>query len=282
MASRALDLVGVFQALATLEDELIGSRTWHTTGELAQDWFVQWYQADAWRQHVWTDRAAKASPEHDVLNFFLEDHGIADQFGSFPGLGVATIADIRPRWPVPGIPTVVRNNRGAFQAFALTPPVVSFYTVPGLASPVAQIKTDQGLQLWLATLPEPPGFGINLVEDVAHILEPALPERAERAGVVVPSLNMARPADMSWLLGLNAQVPAFGRYPITEAYQLFMLRMSEEGRTDGPDLFPSHGKQLGWEPLVFDYPFVGIFTAVDSTVPLAAFYADIDSWITHS
>jgi hypothetical protein len=68
---------------------------------------------------------------------------------------------------------------------------------------------------------------------------------------------------------------------IGEAYQEFKLRANEKGARVkvATTLFVARGIRLAPEPYVMNQPFLGCFTQPGhDKLPLAAFWADTDSW----
>jgi hypothetical protein len=90
--------------------------------------------------------------------------------------------------------------------------------------------------------------------------------------VVVPHVSIDTEVDVAWLKGLVT-----GAGPLQEVFQLLRLRMDETGAQ--VQVASGMMARGGPTPLRFDQPFVGWFTQPNSSVPLAAFYADEQTWV---
>jgi len=286
MTSKALDLATIGRALNELRGPL-GDWKWRGLNGEQQE-FLSWYASREEQIEKLTDLQALASRDYAQLNTFLQAHGFGAAFEPFDGIGVASILDMLVQWAIEGEPTTIERVSapfGPYPAFQIRSGAVDVYGAPGYKDPVLRLRTKTGHSLWLmkSDLPES-GLALNRVAQ--QLLEAGLtPNRRWTVGVVVPMLEMDIAADLSWLLGATA-ANGDGDYHIEQAFQRFKLRADHHGAhvevATGLMVSMSSCGPISY-PYRLDDPFIGFFTHPDNdTMPLAAFWADTDTWRTPS
>jgi hypothetical protein len=123
---------------------------------------------------------------------------------------------------------------------------------------------------------------MDLFHTAQRILSaPRAPISTLDGGTIIPMLEIDIEPDISWMKGLFTDNSRDGYHQIVQAFQQFKLRANEKGARVkvATGLGTARGGALPKQPFIFNRPFIGFFTqADDPTIPMAAFYADTDSW----
>jgi hypothetical protein len=281
LATQVLDFSTIADCLRGLEDET-GPLTWHPSND-EQRQFFGWMTEHADQIKQLSNLTAKAARDYSVLNQFMVEHGFDPLFSPFDGVGVASILDMLVKWLYEGVvQTVFRaNTHEPYPGFALRRGTVQVHFARFFVYPVAQVKTQSGHHLWV-TASEEPKSGIDLAMTVQKLAEaPKHSASLFTGGLRMPMLDIDTQGDLSWLLaacGIDSeQKPWF----ITQAFQQFKLRLNQIGARVkvGTGVAMERGARTSDADMVLNRPFIGYFTqpGLDG-LPLAAFYADTDSW----
>jgi hypothetical protein len=284
MASSALDLITMGQALNVLQQEHLGPCSWSTIND-EQMQFNDWYAKFSDQIAELRGLAALASLDYQVLNKFLVEHGFEPKFDEFDGVGVASLLDMLVEWFVEAAQAIVFSHCDEelmkYPAFSLDAGGVEIFDPEFGAGPLARIKTKSGDSLWLQMEPAPTdGLHLALVAQAVAQSSKRINTRWT-AGVVVPKVEIITEPDLSWMLGFNTRSERDGYHSICQAFQMFRFRMNEEGARAkvATGFATTRGVSRDPQPLVFDRPFMGYSTQAGyDDLPLAAFYADKDSW----
>jgi hypothetical protein len=289
MATLALDTATITKALAALEEMELAPCTWTPTNP-AQEQFLTWYYSNRKAISQLNHLEALVSDSYTVLNSYLEELGFVGMFEPFDGLGVASVLDLLLEWVEEGSVTTFKRTTGddgvideaSYPAFKLEARGVRFYEVVGHRYPLASLQTKSGDCLWLAIAHNQPDDGMDLFHTAQRILSaPRAPISTLDGGTIIPMLEIDIEPDISWMKGLFTDNSRDGYHQIVQAFQQFKLRANEKGARVkvATGLGTARGGALPKQPFIFNRPFIGFFTqADDPTIPMAAFYADTDSW----
>lgn len=317
MTSKVLDLTTVGHAFNELCHVHLGDCDWKGINA-QQEEFLSWYAVHCEEIAKLGDLEALASTDFVELNKFLEIRGFRPMFDPFNGIGVTAVLDMLVEWAAKGYPTTLRRKEtgallpvsGAswearmaartkqrtepnwveYPAFRLSADSVDVYDAVLSENPFAcfrdpliRLHTKTGHSLWLMRADEP-SSGLQLNRIAQQLLNNAVlrPSVEWIVGVVVPMLEMNIDADLSWMLGMSAFSSSMERWFVQQAFQQFKLRANNVGA----HVEAATGMMMATgacgpipEPYVLDDPFIGFFTHPgNDTLPLAAFWADTDSW----
>lgn len=288
MATNALDIATIFQALSTLEDEFLGSgRFWLAHSDRMQKLLMLYVEFKEVVRRI-HGLKAKASTNWEELNQWLVSERFEPLFSEFVGIGVVSILDKLIQW-LEGNAVLCQIHGADGQdhpGFELEPAGAVVCRVDGFLGQLAKLKTKSQDTLWLY-LPyrdepyrEEPLTGLDMVE-MAIEIHTAAKERDERyAGVQIPKVDFSIKPDVSFLIGLDTYDRKDDYWVIAQAFQQFKFRMNEEGARARVVTGIAVLRSLRTAPtqLVFDQPFYGWFTQAGVDLPMAVFYADFDSW----
>lgn len=282
-----LDTATMAKALTRLSHE-IGSSQWAPVSDPAngdlQRRLLGWYGRNRDGVEALSGLRTEASRNAGPLNKFLTDNGFPPMFReiSAGGVGVAAILDMLVQWAVEAsITSITRFDSSAgFQAFEhrafeIPKSGAQFFTVPGQENPLVRLATKGGGAVWLMMASRPVD-GLTLAETAVQAMADRQPADATWwSSVQIPTLEIDATVQLDWMLGLSA-----GDHFIAQAFQLLKLRMSEQGARVkvATGLATERSASRAPKPLTFDKPFIGWFTQSGSSIPIAAFYADYDSW----
>lgn len=286
MATKVLDLTTIAHALRELHRTHLGTSQWVPENDEQRE-FMRWFVEHQDEVAELDSLEAKASDDFQVLNDFLVEHGFDPKFEPLDGVGVASILDMLVNWLVKGEATSIGSwaydtrNYTNFPAFQVPAEGVDIYEAAGYEHPLVRLKTKTGHSLWLMKHDEP-SSGLELNRVGQQLLNRVELRESQKwtQGTIVPMLEVDTEADMDWMLGLKA-VPEVGNpFVCTQAFQMFKLRANEEGaRVKVATGIGFECTSVRYGPYEFDEPFVGFFTQPNhDTLPLAAFWADRDSW----
>lgn len=280
-----LDPATLSKALTRL-GQTIGSDSWtamtyESSGRGAlQRRFLDWYGQYRYAVEGLSGLETEASTSAGILNKFLVENGFAPLFREISdgGVGVAAILDMLVRWAVEArITTIARYDASRYEhrAFEIPKAGAEFFNVPGEEQPLVRLATKDGGGVWLM-MTSGPTDGMWLVEAAAFAMANYRPADDKWwSSVQVPTLEIDTEVSLDWMLGLSA-----GDHIIDQAFQIFKLRMNEEGARVkvATGLATMRGGPRLPKPLVFNRPFIGWFTQPGSSIPMAVFYAHHDSW----
>ncbi len=311
MTSQALDLTTMGHALNELCNAFLGDSEWEGINERQQE-FLSWYTAHRDEITKLSNLEALASTDFEELNNFLIARGFDPMFSPFEGIGVASILDMLVEWVIKGELTTIsryeevltpglstaRIHAGPtdgsvgyltlqkavdYPAFKITADNVDIYD-ESFVEPLVRLRTKTGASLWLMKSGEP-ASGLELNRVARQLLaETALrPDPQWTAGVIVPMLEMDITPNLSWMIGTTAISPTQGKYAVQQAFQKFKLRANEIGAhvkvLTGMVMVSACATTPPPPPYVLNDPFIGFFTQPgNDTLPLAAFWADTDTW----
>jgi hypothetical protein len=289
MSSKALDFVTIGHALSELSATYLGDCRWEGVND-DQRTFLAWYMVHRDEIVKLDGLEALASTDFTVLNSFLETRGFEPQFQQFDGVGVVSILDMLIEWLTEGTLTEITRydpSIGEYgevvshPAFQIKANGVEVFEVADFGQPLVHLHTVTGHGLWLMAASEPVS-GIKLALMAQRLL---VTRRSHStcwtAGVKVPMLEMDIQPDLSWMIGANTLSSIDGYHAIAQAFQQFKLRANQKGARVkvATGFATTRGISSGPVPYQFSEPFIGFFTPPDNdTLPMAAFWADIDSW----
>jgi len=286
MTSQALDLVTMGHALNELSTTYLGDCQWRGTN-VNQQLFLDWYARHRDEISSLTGLEALASTKHVDLNSFLENRGFEPMFQELNGVGVVSILDMLVEWPHKGVPTTIRHYDGSsrdvknYPAFSIAADGVEVFDLASLNHPLVRLHTTTGHSLWLIKAIKPlSGFELALNAQAIAGTPRTISSRWT-LGVKVPMLEMDIQPDLSWMLGVSTVSPNDGYHQIVQAFQQFKLRANAEGaRVRVATGFATmRGGPVHPIPYEFSEPFIRFFTQPGhDELPLAAFWADTDSW----
>lgn len=305
-----LDPATMAKTLTRLRKEIGNGKSWKA-GEEAhpnyplQERLLKWYDQNWDKVEMLEGLKTEASTSDKVLNQFLTDNGFEPMFRPIPPgcWGAAAILDMLVSWAVKASLTSLTTlnadySRTEHTAFEIPEQGFEIFDVLGQPYQLVKIHTleqpkdasrlvvrsqggTQGLPaagkkggaVWLI-MADRPQHGLDLVDLAVKSMATRTPADSEWiSSVVVPTLEIDAKVNLDWMLGVHA-----GSQLIDQAFQIFKLRMNQEGaRVKAATGFATR-ESLAPKPLLFDSPFTGWFTQADSEIPIAAFYADEDSW----
>lgn len=275
--TQALDFVTIAHCFRTLDDHFRSELQWESVND-KQKQFFGWLTGNADKLKYLCGLQGLASLRHEELNAFLVEHGFKPKFKPFEdGIGVASILDMLVNWIETAIDYPVRRGEQEYPGFRIHADV---FITPWSDRPLVQLTTKTGHSVWLIMAPEPANES-DLALSAQEIAGTSKHSFHHYDGVVIPKLEIDIEPDLDWLKGTRTTI---WRKPwqIDQAFQMFKLRLNEKGArvkvaTGMVAVAASAGPSSG--PLIFDQPFIGYFThpGLDD-LPIAAFYAGIDSW----
>lgn len=290
MTSRVLDLATIAHALNALRGTAIGDAKWIEIND-QQRVFLAWFEEHRDEVDTLSDVKALASKSFAELNRFLTDNRFDPMFDEFDGIGVVSILDMLMEWVSEGRATRILRMEAdggkdfygrkipkevAYPAFAVRDADV--YEA-GYEHPLVRLRTKTGHSLWLMKAGEPPS-GLTLNTAANLVLQAKRTHHYGWDGAIVPMLEMDTDGDIDWLLGMQNTADYF----IQSVFQKFKLRANEKGArvkvaTGMVVCMAAAGPST--PPYIVDDPFIGFFTQPGhDNLPLAAFWADTDSWKT--
>lgn len=283
MATIGLDLAPLGQAFNEIAQPGRDRFSWQHHS-LAQYQLFAWYIAQCEHIEALGDLGSFTSMDYRTLNAFLAERGIAPQFESFDGIGIASVFDLLLDWEVSGeLATVHRydiSNRqqphADYPAFRIPANGVEIFQVGQRNHPLVRIHTADGYSFWLYKAIEPVS-GLRLPFTAQRLLlDERTPHRRWTAGTVVPMLGIDVQPDLTWVRRMEYGIPGEGFRQIAHVFQHIRLQANElstriqattQHNDDGP------------KPYVFNEPFVCFLTAPScDVVPLAVCWVDVDSW----
>lgn len=293
MATRALDVITILHALNVLDGEL-GTKGWNAKNQQQKrifDWLTEHRNLLA----KVTGLDAKASRFWEELNRFLTDHKfdpMVQPFDSDLGIGVVSILDKLVKWlNGPGAKIQIITEQGRRPGFELPPNGVNIFEVAGYSGSYLLellIKSDD--TLWLFVHSNTSLDGLDMVELSMDVMSQTRKKPMRNSfggeyqafvGAQVPMVDFDIKPDISWLLGADIIAKSGASYSIAQAYQQFKMRVDETGaRVKVATAMMVMLGGIGEEPQVFivDRPFYGWWTQKDIDLPMAAFFADWDSF----
>jgi hypothetical protein len=287
MTTKALDLVTMGHALSELSATYFGDCQWRPTND-DQRQFLASYLEHRDEIAKLSGLEALASTDFTALNSFLSTRGFEPQFQQFDGVGVVSILDMMVEWLSKGATTTVTGydrtigrfgHTSNFPAFRINASGVDIFNVVGFEHLLVRLRTVTGHSLWLMKADEP-ASGIELALTAQRLLT------ARRTinpywvvGVKVPMLEINVQPDLAWMIGMNTHDSNEEFWKIVQAFQQFKLRANERGARVKVATGFAMERSASRTPYEFDEPFIGCFTQPDNdTLPMAAFWADLDSW----
>lgn len=286
MTSKVLDLITIGHALNELSTAYLNGYRWQGVTDEQRE-FLQWYAANRDEIAKLDSLEALASTDYEKLNDFLAERGFDRMFEPFDGVGVASVLDMLVEWLAKGEATSMTRydyNSGQvshYPAFKVPAESVEIYDAAGYADPLVRLLTKTGHSLWLMKSDEPQsGLELNRVGQQLLARTELRPSGHWTVGAVVPMLEIDTKADMDWFTGTEAVSEGKDGFVCTQAFQMFKLRANEKGaRVKVATGFGFECTSVRREPYELSEPFVGFFTQPGhDTLPLAAFWADTDSW----
>lgn len=297
MATRALDVVTILYALDTLDTEL-QTTVWNPKNPAQIDLF-EWLGTFKEKLARITGLDAKASRFYEELNAFLAQRGFSpmiDPFNPNDGLGVVSILDKLVRWlNGPGEISEISTRSGEMPGFELPRTGVNVYEVSGYpGSYLLELLTQSDDTLWLFVHNDTSREGLDMVKLSMDVMRKPRKTPMSRdlygfgrgesptfAGAKVPMIEFDIKPDLSWLLGADTTTVSGDYYFIAQAAQQFKMRMDEKGaRVKVATTVVVTLSSWSHGPTVFvvDRPFYGWWTQHGIDLPMAAFFADWDSW----
>lgn len=279
--TKALDLVTIFHALLELEKEFLGKdRIWNSLGEEQKHLLNLYYMYKSEVLKL-ADLKAKASPDWETLNAFLQENKFDPMFDSpLDGLGVVSILDKLVKWIIKGDLCTIISPKGSFPGFKLPEGSFEVYSLPRHKSPLVRIKTQSDDSLFLL-MSEQNHNGVGIFDYALSCMENMGKTANSYNAIRIPKVDFDIKPDISFLVGANTRDEKKDTWFITQAKQQFKFRMNELGARAkvATGILAKRGFSPQADPdLIFDRPFYGWFVQGDSLLPMAVFYADYDSW----
>lgn len=284
MSTKVLDLVTPCRALSELSNRYLGDCQWTPLND-EQEFLVTYYEEHRKEIDALTRLKALASTSSGELNQFLTDNGFAPKFESLDGIGVASILDMLMQWAVEGTDTTIVQHHGpqerrtVYPAFEVDGSSVDIFRVSGYCDPLVRLNTTTGDNFWV--MRSPAVSGIELAMHVQQLLNTERqPHPLWTDGARLPKLDIVNEPDLNWMTGLHTRDSATGPRRIDRAFQEVRIRVNECGaRVKAVTGLVSESCMVSdavhYE---LDSPFVGFFTQQGSSIPIAALWADYDSW----
>lgn len=293
MATRALDVVTIMHALSVLSGEL-NIPTWSgKNSKQAQlfNWLAKYQEQLAQISGL----EALASRFHEELNRFLTDRKfdpMVKPFDPTQGVGVVSVLDKLVRWlNGPGQLVQIRTIEGNRPGFELPASGVNIFHVDGYpgSSYLLEVLTQSDDTLWLFVHNDTSLEGLDMVSLSMEVMRRgrSIPmargfrsEYPAFAGAQIPMVDFDVKPDLSWLLGADAPTESGDYYFIAQAAQQYKMRMDETGARVKAATVVVAMRGISEEPRVFviDVPFYGWLTQKGVDLPMAAFFADLDSF----
>lgn len=301
MTTRALDIFTIMHALDQLDQKLTLTGWVHKNPQ--QEKLFELLEKYRDQLATVTGVESLASNLYQELNDFLKAHKfdpMVQPFDPTQGFGVVSILDKLVQWlHGAGTKVQIRTQQGDRPGFALPKEGVNVYNVGG-ASDVSdthllEVLTKSGDTLWLYVLPKKSTevFGnLDLVELPMAVMAAhrSIPMRESffdskkkvevYAGAHIPMIDFDVKPDLDWLLNAETTTAGGDYYYITQAVQQFKFRMDETGARVkvATVIAVMRGVSDDPRPYILDRPFYGWFTQAGIDLPMAAFYADLDSF----
>lgn len=279
MATLALDVVSVMQALMGAEEYFLGSEQTWQGDNASQVAFLNIYSR--MKANLLADIPGVkglCSANSNELNRFV---GYL-LFGPFEGLGIATVVDKTVEWlHSPGEITEVVTQNGLFPAFEIPSSGYQMFWVGSNVLIKFFTKSVENFWLFAQQTPTPPvspldmfQMAISVMTGKREVLVSSFPS------VTVPMVNFqTEPKVRTFTVGIEAIDEGGEVWTIDEGRQQFRFRMSREGakaKTGASGVPPKYYD--GPLTVVINRPFYGWFTHGDCYFPIGVFYADFDSW----
>ncbi len=282
MATMAMDVITIMDALHTLEKEHLGyDRAWGTYNN-TQGWFFELYARFKGLVGQLHNLKAKASVDWLVLNEFLTANGFDPMFDEpLDGIGAVSILDMLVEWLYQASLCNIHGKDGkTHDGFAIPAEGVEFFKVGTFEHPLARLKTKSGDSLWLMMF-DALSSPADLVKFAFMVMDLQHSRTARYAGAELPMVDFNLKPDISWLEGADTTEDDGTPWYIYQASQQFKFRMNEEGaRAKVASGVGVRKCAIGPGPLHFNQPFAGWFTqdSIAPVLPIAVFYAGSDSW----
>jgi hypothetical protein len=231
-----------------------------------------------------------ASTDWEALNAFLVSHKFApkiEYFDPSQGIGVVSVMDLLLKWAQgPAKKATIDTEVGEKPGFHIPEGGVEAYTVRGYAGILLKIAVRGKQTLWLYV----PGESEPYLADTDGLLLVALTiaissarhyrrYESDHEGVVLPMVDFSLEPDISFLLGAELVSDSDSLF-VNQAGQQFKFRMNEEGARVKTEthIVAMRGIMAEPQPFIVDRPFFGWVSMNGIDLPVAAFYADFDSW----
>lgn len=284
-ATKTLDPATLSFALSTIS-EVIGLTDWQPSlggNSMVQQEFLDWHNRNSGQVMSLEQLIAMSSNSADDLNKFLVDHGFKGLFQEIPqgGVGAAAILDMKVQWALLAqLTDVISANQNdgkleVFTGFEVPLQGATIYEVGN--TKLVRLHTKEGDSLWLLMSDAPVNHPFNMIAQAEKsMIEAVLADTTWVSSVIVPCVEIDTTTMLEWMLGLNVS-----DHIIDQAFQMVKIGMDETGA------YAKTASGLGTmrsaiartpAPLVFDRPFYGWFTQASSSVPIACFFANKDSW----
>jgi hypothetical protein len=293
MATRALDVITILHALSVLNKEL-EIKTWNAKNSQQKKIF-DWLEEHRELLAKVTGLDAKASRFYEELNRFLTDHKFSPMVKPFDpnqGLGVVSILDKLVKWlHGPGTKVQILTARGERPGFELPAQGVNIFKVNGYPdSYLLELLTGSNDTLWLFDHDDTTLDGLAVVELSMNVMSRSreIPTRNSRfsdrcpvfAGAQFPMLDFDIKPDISWMTGADTHASGGGYFYIAQAAQQYKMRMDETGARVKVATTMAVMRGISEKPQIFviDRPFYGWWTQKGLNLPMAAFFADYDSF----
>jgi hypothetical protein len=268
--------------LQTLEKEFLGvGRVWRISDVNQLGLFGAYRTYGPLLERI-KDFKAKASTEWMELNAFLESEKFAPMFdGPLNGIGVVSILDKLVKWLEAGTVCQIKSqSRGMFPGFELASANFLVHATGLGRAHLVEMLTQSDDRLFLM-MSDRELTGLRLFEFADHVMHDKRKIQNPYASVQLPKIDFDLKPDISFLVGAGTTDERGDDWFVAQARQQFKFRMNEHGArakvATGVGMMRCMVRE---EPkkLIFDQPFVGWFAQKDSTLPLAVFHADYDSW----
>lgn len=295
MATKGMDVLTLIGALEKLRDDFFGHKhPWQALNE-AQKWFLSINQDETRRvlEAMAQYLKAKASTDAGVLNDFLKASGFEPVVPDpLDGVGAVSILDLLVNWLYEGARLRRRARNGQeYDYFSLPTGGTEVFdldhAVEGYRPKLVRLATKTDVSVWLMPSNEP-ATALDLVKGAFAVMRQRYANRTrpnyDFEGVIVPCVSFhLKPSDIpgiKFVEGMDTHDDQGNYWYVDQAFQEFKFGMNEKGARAkvATTVVAKRCIMAEPQPLVFDRPFIGWFTAKDSWLPIAPFYADYDSW----
>jgi hypothetical protein len=279
--TQALDCSTIFHALFTLENEFLGKNNPWTSVNRFQDKLFPLYFKYRNQLSRLKYLKGKAATDWEVLNAFLEASGFDPMFsGPFEGIGVASILDMLVEWIETAESCAILSGTAHYPGFKIKQGGFTEYHTEGLSSPLIRLETRSGDYVWLMMPDYVPDNAFDMTISVFELIQKPLSETFQYESVKIPDVDFDVKPDIDFMVGAGTVDTSERDWYIVQAKQRFKFRMNEQGARAKVATAMVVMRGMARETsYVFNQPFIGWMTqSAVPTLPIAIFYADVDSW----
>jgi len=198
-----------------------------------------------------------------------------------PGnFGAASVLDLLVEWEQKGQAIKLKTSKGEYDGVSIDKKGVRIRNSRAHRSPVAELATKSGDQVFMTILDNPPLQDGDLV-DLAQRIQKGLDwEPVKYDGLMFPMVDLNQQVDISWLQGLSTTGEDGRPAVISKAIQQNILKMNETGAQakSAVAVMALRGFDFPKPPMVIDRPFMVWFARKGLSQPLFVGYIKEDAW----